>query len=254
LGLIAFVVICGGALLPDMDNLKEDGGSSATWDLGVFGSIVSSIMVTVSSIVTSIFRGRGDNKPDTQHRYFWHTLLVPVVMFLLVCFCVPGGDTRVLDLVDPRDLSSFDTSVIVLLFFVFVSAYVGLCLLLRKANKLPFVRVKASVVSLVLSVVIVAVLLFSDCNTLQVVGICLCLGYLFHLVGDLFADSGIPALFPFTGLLGKFWMRISLLPRALTVSTGSSVESLLKVVFTIVALLLAVVVFAPGVFDLLVSV
>ncbi len=45
-GVMAFLVICGGALLPDLDLLKAEGGSAAAWDLGIFGSIISSVMVT----------------------------------------------------------------------------------------------------------------------------------------------------------------------------------------------------------------
>lgn len=65
--IMSFLIICGAALLPDLDNI-ENGGSSAQFSLGVFGGVISSLMVTISSIMTTIFRGKKDPEPPTQHR------------------------------------------------------------------------------------------------------------------------------------------------------------------------------------------
>lgn len=243
-GVMAFVIICGGALLPDMDNLKSEGGSAAVWDLGIFGSIISSVMVTISSIITSIFHGKKDVNPETQHRFFWHTLLVPVGIFLLVYFFVPSSSTDVIDLFKNVDISNFPTADLILMLFIATCVYVGAMMLFKKLRKLPFLNsIKASWVSLALMVTAIVICLFNTEANLKLHGYCIAMGYLFHLIGDLFADGGIPALFPITGIFGKFFMRIRLLPRALTVTTGSTIESMLKIIFTCIALVLFYIVF-----------
>lgn len=232
--ILAFLLVCGGALLPDCDNLKSDGGSAATWSLGFIGSILSSSMVTVSSVMTSIFHGKKDVDPFTQHRFFWHTLLVPIVFFLLIYFLVPGSDTAVIDGIKGGSLSA-----IIILFAAAISVYVGASMLLGKLFKILPIKIKASTVSFLISLAMVLLLLFISTQTqLKLYAYCICLGYLFHLLGDMFADGGIPALFPITGIFGKFWMRIHLLPRALTVTTGSVIESILKIVFLCIDLVL----------------
>lgn len=244
-GVMCFLVICGAALLPDMDNLKSDGGSVASWDLGALGSIISSIMVTISSVVTSIFHGKRDVVPNTQHRFFWHTLFVPVVMFILMKILVPSTDTRVFDLFVPFSIDTFPTAIFICLLLIGISVYIGSSLLLKKLKKLPFIRFSPSMLSLILMVasIIVCVFLSTD-SQVKLMSYCVAIGYLFHLIGDLFADGGIPALFPITGIFGKFFMRIKLLPA--TVKTGSTLESLLKIVFIVIDILLAYMVFTAS--------
>lgn len=244
MGVMCFLTICGAALLPDIDNDKKDGGSAASWDLGLLGTILSSIMITISSVTTSIFHGKKDMKPNTQHRFFWHTLLVPLTGFLLIYFFVPSGTGMAISRFENVNIDTFPFSTVFVLFFVGISIYVGSMILLKKASKVLPIRVQASLISLVLMVLSMAVSLFvSSEYNLKMLGYCVCLGYLFHLIGDLFADSGIPLLFPLTGVFGKFWMRIHLLPKALTVKTGSTLESLLKVVFFVIDCALAFIFF-----------
>lgn len=242
-GVMAFVIICGAALLPDMDNLKSDGGSSASWDLGIFGSIISSVMVTISSIVTSIFHGKKDVKPDTQHRFFWHTLLIPVIIFALIYFFVPSSGTQVIELFKNINMDSFPTSALLILIFIAVCVYVGAMMLLKKIKKLPLINISPAPVAAALMIASVVIGLWGTESDLKMYGYCIAMGYLFHLIGDLFADGGIPALFPITGIFGQFFMRIRLLPRALTITTGSTIESLLKIVFTCIDLVLFYIVF-----------
>ena len=234
-GIMGLLTICGGALLPDMDNLKSDGGSAATWSLGALGSIVSSLMVTISSIATSVFHGRRDVRPDTQHRFFWHTLLVPLVGLLLTELLVPDSSARVIDSI------TSSAAVIIPLVLVAICIYVGAILLLKKICKVLPIG-KPSIIALLLMVgsVLIVVFMLNE-HQLKMLTLCVSLGYLFHLVGDLFADGGIPALFPVTGVFDKFFMRVRLSP--VTVKTGSTLESLLKIVFLAIDLVLAYLVF-----------
>ena len=240
--IMSFLVICGGALIPDLDNLKSDGGSAASWDLGVLGSIISSIMVTISSIMTSVFHGKKDVKPDTQHRFFWHTLIVPIIMFLLMFFFLKDGDSRLIESFIPFSIDTFPTMELFCLLMTGICVYVGSSLLLKKIKKIKLFKFKPSIVSLSLAAVTMLICLFAmNLSEFKLISYCIALGYLFHLIGDMFADGGIPALFPFTGVVGKFFMRIKLLP--VTVKTGSTLESLLKVVFAVIDVILLYFVF-----------
>lgn len=241
-GIMAFLVICGGALLPDMDNLKSDGGSAATWSLGMIGSIISSLMVTISSVITSIFHGKKDVRPNTQHRFFWHTLFVPIVMFILMRWLLPDSSAIVIDKILAYK-AEFPTGDIITLLLIGICVYTGSILLLKKFSKFSiFIRIKPSVIASSLMVLSIGVSLFICTEyQLKLFAYCVALGYLFHLIGDLFADGGIPALFPISGLWGKFFMRVKLIP--LTVKTGSTLESLLKVVFLVIDIILFYYVF-----------
>ncbi len=241
-GVMAFLVICGGALLPDLDNLKSDGGSAAAWDLGIFGSIISSVMVTISSIVTSIFHGKHDVVPYTQHRFFWHTLFVPLVSFLLMYFFIPDTDTKVIDLFINFNIDNLPTAIIISLLLIGICVYIGSSLLLKKLKKMPFMRFSPFLISVALMIISILVCLFiSTEHDVKLMAYCVNLGYLFHLIGDMFADGGIPALFPISGIFGKFFMRVKLFP--VTVKTGSTLESILKIVFLVLDLVLAYFVF-----------
>lgn len=241
-GVMAFLVVCGGALLPDLDLLKSDGGSAASWDLGILGSIISSIMVTISSIMTSVFHGKKDVKPDTQHRFFWHTLIVPIIMFLLMFFFLKDGDSKLIESFIPFSIDTFPAMELSCLLMVGICVYVGSSLLLKKIKNIKLFKFKPSIVSLSLAAVTMLICLFAmSLSEFKLISYCIALGYLFHLIGDMFADGGIPALFPFTGVVGKFFMRIKLLP--VTVKTGSTLESLLKVVFAVIDAILLYFVF-----------
>lgn len=241
-GVMAFLVVCGGALLPDLDNLKSDGGSAASWDLGILGSIISSIMATISSIMTSVFHGKKDVKPDTQHRFFWHTLIVPIIMFLLMLFFLKDGDSKLIELFIPFSIDTFPAMELSCILMVGICVYVGSSLLLKKIKNIKLFKFKPSIISLSLAAITMLICLFAmNLSEFKLISYCVALGYLFHLIGDMFADGGIPALFPFTGVVGKFFMRIKLLP--VTVKTGSTLESLLKVVFAVIDAILLYFVF-----------
>lgn len=248
-GLVAFLLICGGALLPDMDNLKSDGGSAATWDLGVLGSIISTIMVTISSVVTSIFHGKRDVNPETQHRFFWHTLFVPLVLLVVTYFTMPDTQTPVIEHFTNFNLQAFPSYMLIVLLGMAICVYVGAHLLLKKLAKIMPIDIRPGMVSLALSGIAIAVgIALSTEHDLKMYAYCISIGYLLHLLGDMFADGGIPALFPVSGIFGKFFMRVKLLP--VTVTTGSTIESLLKIVFLVIDIVLAIIVFFPGLVSL----
>lgn len=260
-GAMAFFIISGAALLPDLDNLKRDGGSAAAWDLGFLGTLLSSVMVTISSVMTSIFHRKGDMNIPTQHRFFWHTALIPLVLFLCTYFFfMPAGDVLVAHSFDTTSFIAFfehsSFMVCFVLFLIAISIYTGSLLLLRKFIKVipihKWLRVKPTAIAFVLMVASVLFCIFGmTLSDLQFISYCVVMGYAFHLIGDMFADSGIPLLFPLTGLppIRKFWVRQRFLPRILTVSTGSTFESICKIVFLAIDIVLAIALFCPQLFQ-----
>lgn len=252
----AVVLIMGGALLPDVDNSKADGGSMATWELGFIGSCLSSVMIMTSSFMTSIFKTKKDRLPPTQHRMFWHTLLVPLLMYLMIHYMCRGSSTTLYEVikgsVDTRGINSLTLvfDFIALSLFVCLGLYVGAMCALKKVCKfvpvLPQKFVKLFPGGFTIVGLILCVAYFSI-DEIKVLAYFVVIGYLFHLIGDLFADTGIPALFPIDVIIRrKFWGRYCLLG-PFSPKTGSTLESVLKFVFLAVDITLLVML-TTGVF------
>lgn len=244
---MCFLIICGAALLPDLDHLKSEGGSVASFELRGLGSVLSSLMVTISSIMTSIFHGKKDIRPDTQHRFFWHTLLIPLIIFLLVAIFAPMGDTKVIELfTNMGNGGPLPTSTIVILFLIMICVYLGAAVLLKKLQKiLPILpHFNSDLVALIVSLAAMLFCLFMSTETdIRFYGIVVAVGVLMHIIADCIADSGVPLLFPLTGIFGKFWMRIRFLPKAMTIKTGSIIESMMKIVFFVIDIILVYLLF-----------
>lgn len=146
---------------------------------------------------------------------------------------MPAGDTKAIDLFTAMGSGGrFPTSTVVILLMIFICVYVGSALLLKKINKwIPAISFKPGLVALILGgVALVIALVFSNQTDLRFYGFCVAIGYVAHLIGDAFADSGVPLLFPITGIFKKFWMRIRFFP--VTVTTGGVIETILKFIFT----------------------
>lgn len=240
IGIIAFFIIVGSCLLPDGDNLKADGGSMVIWQLGFIGSILSTIMVTISSIATSLFKTKKDNLPPTQHRMLFHTWIIPLLLFCLIYFFAQSGDTLVKDA--PGLIGNIAIIICILLIL-----FVGIACLLKK---LPMIRNNTAQIIAVLGSLlgIGYIWFFCDLYTLKLLLYCIALGYGCHLLGDMFADTGVP-MFPVCFIWsGAFWKRFCFLG-PLSVKTGSTTESLLKFVFLGIDIVLFMIVFfGVGVF------
>lgn len=246
-GFMAFLTICGACLLPDADNAKDEGGSALTWNLGFIGSVMSSIMVTVSSVVTTVCHGKKDVKPYTQHRFLWHTPFIPLVMFIIITFLTPDTSQQVFSTFAVQDFNDFPISSFIILLMLGICVYAGSIVLLKKViNLFPFVNLKSSLISFLLMLVVIALGLFVSEHELKMLAYCINLGYLFHLIGDGCTDGGIPLLFPISGIWGKFFQRVKLIP--ITVKTGGTIESLLKIVFFTIDCGLVYLVFFRGLF------
>lgn len=258
-GFFAFfcvVLVLGGALLPDIDNSKADGGSMATWELGFIGGCLSSIMIMTSSFMTSVFKTKKDHLPPTQHRMFWHTLLVPLLMYLMIKYLCRGSEYTLFDIVKGSVGTQGVNSISLMFDFIGVTLFVGLgiyvgamCALKKLCKFIPvlpqkFVKLFPGGFALVGIILCVVYFPINDIKTLAYFVV---IGYLFHLIGDLFADTGIPALFPVDVIIRrKFWGRYCLLG-PFSPKTGSTLESVLKFVFLAVDIILLIML-TTGVF------
>lgn len=235
---MAFLIISGAALLPDADNLEKDGGSTAVYSLGIVGVILSYVMVTISSVITGVCHGKKDVTPYTQHRFFWHTMFVPIVMFIMIYFLCPETGKSLIDYFSDIKGNGIPFAVFIELFLIGISVYLGTAIFMRYLKKIPLLSFSPFLISIGLMAVSVLVggVVANDIE-LKRLTYCVALGYTFHLIGDAFADGGIPMLFPISGLWGHFFMRVKLIP--VTVTTGSMLENLLKIVFLAIDVVLA---------------
>lgn len=234
----SFFIVCGAALLPDMDLTKSEGAGVAAYKLGFLGTMLSSTMVIISSLMTSIFHTKKDVKPFTQHRFFWHTLLIPVIIFLLVRFCVPDTGITIWEAIQNKTWPNL--GIIVVVVSCGFITYLGASIVLEKIAKyIPFISKKiARIIIMILSIGIIVYCSLCNYAEVKAFGYCIALGYLLHLCGDIFADGSIPLLFPLDRIIrGKYWGRFKIWP--FTVKTGSLLESMLKLVFLAVDLVLA---------------
>ena len=221
--IVGLCILVGGALLPDLDNHVSKAGAT----LGFIGSIFTIFMQSTSSIVYSIYHGKRDMPPLSQHRYLWHTLLVAVGFICLFYFGMPTGNftisTNITNSIQTGQFLYFlRTNAVLVLFLLlsFVATLTGSSMILTSIQKIyPLPKmVKYIFPSLVLIYVFT-----TNYTNLRILSLCMSFGYLFHLLEDFFADSGIPALFPIP-IGKKVWKRFSF---PITVTTGGTVNTMI---------------------------
>lgn len=231
------IVVAGGALLPDLDN----GQSSAGATLGIFGSICTTFMQSISHLFWTFLHGKGDKSPPTQHRYFWHTLIAGGGIFCLFYFGMPQNTTTIIENIKNADNISnwFQTNAVVLFFIIliFMSILCGSNMLLNrviKAFKLP------KLINYILPILILFYMFFIDFSHLRILGMCIGMGYIFHCIEDCFADSGVPIFWPLP-IKNQLWKRIRFLP--VTIQTGSLANTIIDAIMVIIAIILGFLIF-----------
>lgn len=239
--IVCVVILIGGALFPDMDNFSSKGGNV----LGPLGSIMTTFMQSTSSIVWNVYHFKADKKPMSQHRYLWHTPIIAIGLIVLFWFRLPAGNytifTNIKSSIEANQLSYFvQTNAVLILFMIlsFMATLIGSSIVLDKINKL------VSVPKLIKYIFPVAVLVYiftASYTQLRMLGICFGAGYLFHIIEDTFADSGVPLLFPIPVFWkNQVWARIKF---PITAKTGGLTNTIIDFVAGITVIVLAVVIF-----------
>ena len=234
--IVGIIVLVGGALLPDLDNAQSSAGST----LGPMGSICTTFMQSISSIFWTLLHGRGDRMPPTQHRFFWHTLIVGSSIFCLFFFGIKTGeDTLFGSFKEAEDVGVWAQSNIVVLIFlliIFVAILVGSNMVIGKIIgkfRLP------KILNYILPALAIVYTFIIDLTHLRILGMCIGMGYIFHPIEDCFADTGVPILWPLP-IKGQLWKRIK---APLTVQTGGLVNTILDIIILVIDIILIAIIF-----------
>jgi len=237
--IVGLIVLVGGALLPDLDNSQSSAGST----LGPMGSICTIFMQSISSVIFTVFHGRGDRPPQNQHRYFWHTPLVGVGFICLFWFGLKDGEQTIIQgFKEAPDVVAYLQNNVSLIFFViilFMAVLVGSNMVLYriiKWFKLP------KIINYIIPTAIVVYIFTINYTQLRILGICIGFGYLFHIVEDYFADSGVPLLWPIP-IKKQVWFRCKF---PITCTTGSLANTILDIIILAADIALIAYIFLEG--------
>ena len=237
--IVGILVLSGSALLPDLDN----GVSSANSSLGFFGGMCTVFMQTTSSLFWTLFHTKGDKTPESPHRYFWHTGIVGIGLICLFWFVMPkGAFTMIEDIQNTSIVEYLQKHIIVIffLFFVFMAILCGSDMIIGKllqAFGLP------KVLNYFCPVLVLFYVMSIDYTHMRILGICIGLGYFFHCVEDLFADTGVAGFFFPIPIKRRFWARVKI-PK--TCTTGGLFNTILDIVILTVDIGLMALIFVKG--------
>lgn len=227
---VGIIVTVGGALLPDLDNVQSSAGST----LGFMGNMFTTFMQSVSSMIWNLVHTKKERRPPTPHRYFWHTLVASIGILCLFYFGLPTGDTKILEDIKEKSISTWLQENVVMLFFMIFLFMAVLC----GSNMIMYRIIKwfklPKILNYISPTAMCIYLFFIDYSHLKILGICIGLGYLFHCIEDCFADTGVPILWPIP-IKGKFWHRIKFF---VTCKTDTESPSLANTIVDIVALVI----------------
>lgn len=222
------IILVGGSLLPDLDNVQSSAGST----LGFMGSMFTSFMQSTSTIVFKVAHTKSDREPPTPHRYFWHTLVASIGLFSIFFFGLPKGETKILEDIQQKSIGTFlqeNAIILFLLLIVYMAVLCGSNMVIYRLIKL-FKLPRA--INHIFPVAMLVYLFFINYNQLRILGICVSLGYLFHCIEDCFADTGVPILWPIP-IKGQMWHRIKFV---VTCTTDTTEPNLANTIVDLTAL------------------
>lgn len=239
--IVCMVILVGGALFPDMDNFSSKGGNI----LGPLGSIMTTFMQSTSSIVWNVYHFKADRKPSSQHRYLWHTPIIGIGLILLFWFRLPNGNytiiTNIKSSIEVHQFGYFiQTNAVLILFMIlsFMATLIGSSIVLDKVHKLVSVP---KIIRYIFPVAVLVYIFMASYTDLHMMGICFGTGYLFHILEDFFADTGVPLLFPIPVFWKhQVWARLKF---PITAKTGGLANTIIDFVAGIAVIVLAIVIF-----------
>lgn len=227
-GIIIFFVIGGASLLPDLDSSPlQGGGSTAIYQLGFLGDILSMLCITISGIFYSILHTKYDDKPKSQHRMLFHAPIIPILIFTYVEFFMPNGVEKLWG-----NFNLNNIPVIILIFFSGVSIYLGSNMLMYRLLKLIGKQRSTQFICLFIMVLSVIYMLNMPFDKLKLVGVGLSLGYLFHIIADIITKGSAPLFFPIPMPNRKghirFWWKPYIISSKFAITTGGVINVILN--------------------------
>lgn len=226
-GILIFFVIGGSALLPDLDSSPlQGGGSTAIYQLGALGHVLSLLCITVSGVIYSIVHTKYDEKPKSQHRMLFHAPSIPITLYFYVNFIMPNNHIQLIHNIDLKNIG-----IIMIIIFAGISIYLGSNMLLYKLLNLVNKQRYTQFICLFIMVSSIFYMFFMSYSSLKLIGTAISLGYLFHIIEDLATEGSSPIFFPLPipNMKGKirFWWKPRIMgPFAIT--TGGVVNIILN--------------------------
>jgi len=201
-----FLVLAGGALLPDLDSPQSRAESS----LGVLGKILNSIFRGLAKGVQTVIRSKRDEADPDPHRGLWHTPLMSIITGALVF-----AATRIDTAFEAAVFGKINVGFIFAFFITLVMTIMALEGLFTKDMKK--LKKKHSnlgeLYAIVLALAIVTFLFLQLPEGLNFwwLGVATAVGMLVHIFGDLMTTAGCPIFFP-VKIKGKMWWKVRIFP------------------------------------------
>ena len=225
--IIIFLIIGGSALLPDLDSSPlQGGGSTAIYQLGILGSVLSLLCITVSGVVYSIVHTKYDEKPKSQHRMLFHAPIIPIALYIYVTKFMKNTNGKLLN-----NINISNIGILIIILLAGISIYLGANMLLYRLLSLIGKQGSTQFVCLFIMVASIAYMFFIPYSQLKLIGIAISLGYLFHIIADLATEGSSPIFFPLPipNLKGRirFWWKPRLMGPFM-ITTGGVVNIILN--------------------------
>lgn len=229
---LIFFVIGGGSLLPDLDSaIEQGGGSAAIYQLGFIGHLLSLLCVTISGVFYSIFHTKYDKKPKSQHRMLFHAPIIPILIFIYSNWMIPVNESNLWHNIKNIDYAG----IIVLVFFAGCCIYLGANMFFYKTLSLINKHWYTSKICTGIMIISIIYMFTVSFDKLRLIGIAMSLGYLFHVLSDVFTKGSAPLFFPIPipseltppGKF-RFWWHPYIISSKFTVTTGSVINIILN--------------------------
>ena len=207
--IVIFFLIAGASLLPDLDNNE----STAKYQLGFIAILITIFMKITSSMIFTFTRMKNDKTPPSQHRYFWHSIFIAVIIILIFWYKIPENNQSVLGMTLNSNGRLFDTisdnfTSYICVFFAILSIKMGVNSTLWRFLKLIEDQKTQKAIPLIITILLSIFVLQMTNSQLRYIGFSIGLGYFFHNFADLFSIGSIPIIFPIPAFWkGQMWWK-----------------------------------------------
>ena len=244
---LVFLVIGGASLICDLDsNPLQGGGSTAIYQLGILGELLSLLEITISGVVYGIFHTKYDKKPESQHRMLFHAPIIPIVIYFYTIYKIPDSSSTLKD-----NLNFENAGIIFLAFCCACAIYLGSNMLIYKILKLIRKQGSTQFICLGIMVISIIMLLTLPYSRLKLLFKAFSLGYLFHIIEDVFSKGSAPLFFPIPIPVSlkklthfRLWWHPYFISSKFTITTGGIMNIILNYIMMGIDLILAWYVFA----------
>lgn len=191
---IIFLCIGGASLLPDLDSSPlQEGGSTAVYQLGVLGYLLSILFITISGVFYSVLHTKYDQKPKSQHRMLFHSPIVPIALFIYIHFFFTTSQNSISDMLKANELIY---PCLMILFLSAISIYLGSSMLFYRIFKILKKQKYNQFTCLGMMILGTIYIATMPIEYIKLIGVSIALGYLFHIIGDMFSKGSSPLFFP----------------------------------------------------------